>query len=143
MGRINTGRVIIGGLVAGVVMNLGEFILNEPILGDQWKTAMAALNRPPVGGSAIAWFMLQGFGMGIALIWLYAAVRPRFGAGPKTAVWAGLTMWFFAALCGFGSTAIIGLFPGKLVGTTLVWEFVEMPLAALAGAWLYKEADPA
>ena len=140
MGKINVGRVIIGGLLTGVVLNIGEFILNEPVLGDQWTAAMAALNKPPIGGSMIAWFVLQTFVIGIGLIWLYAAMRPRFGAGPKTAIWAGLTVWFFAILCGFGSTAIMGLFPGKLVGIVLVWDLIEVPLATLAGAWLYKEA---
>ena len=140
MGKINVGRVIVGGLLAGVVMNIGEFILNEPILGDQWTAAMAALNKPPISGSMIVWFILQTFVIGIGLTWLYAAMRPRFGAGPKTAVWAGLAVWFFAILCGFGSTAILGLFPGKLVGIVLVWDLIEVPLATLAGAWLYKEA---
>jgi hypothetical protein len=143
MGRINVGRVIVGGLVAGLVINFGEYLLNEPVLGEQWKAAMAALNKPPVGGGSIAWFMIQGFLMGIAVVWLYAAMRPRFGAGPKTAILAGLIMWFFAAFCGFGSTAIIGLFPGHLVGLTLAWELVEGPLAALAGAWVYREDGPA
>ncbi len=143
MGKINIGRVIVGGLLAGVVLNVGEFVLNEPILGDQWTAAMAALNRPPIGGSMIAWFVLLTFVLGIALVWLYAAIRPRFGAGPKTAVWAGVTVWFFACLWGFGSTWVMGLFPARLVGIILVWELIEVPLAAVAGAWLYKEVEPA
>lgn len=28
MGRINLGRVVIGGLLAGLIINFGEFILN-------------------------------------------------------------------------------------------------------------------
>ncbi|OGG48685.1 MAG: hypothetical protein A3F84_29495 [Candidatus Handelsmanbacteria bacterium RIFCSPLOWO2_12_FULL_64_10] len=143
MSKINVGRVIVSGLLAGVVLNVGEFVLNEPILGDQWTAAMAALNRPPIGGDMIAWFVLLTFVLGIALVWLYAAIRPRFGAGPKTAVWAGVTVWFFACLWGFGSTWVMGLFPARLVGIILVWELIEVPLAAVAGAWLYREAEPA
>ena len=50
MAKINMGRVILGGLLAGWVLNIGEFLLNEPILGKQWVAAMEALNRPPIGG---------------------------------------------------------------------------------------------
>lgn len=140
MGKINLGRVILGGLLAGIVVNIGEFILNEPILGEQWAAAMASLNRPPIGGSAIAWFIVMGFVLGIVLVWLYAAIRPRFGAGPKTAIIAGLAVWFFAWLWGFSSTAVMGLLPDRLVAITIVWGLVEVCIASLAGAWLYKEA---
>jgi hypothetical protein len=142
MGKINVGRVILGGLVAGVVINIGEFILNEPILGTQWIAAMESLNRPPMEGSMIVWFSVMSFILGISMVWVYAAIRPRFGPGPKTAVVAGLTVWFFAWLWGFGSTWVMGLFPAGLVGITLAWGLVESCLATAAGAWLYKEPEP-
>ena len=34
MGKINMTRVILGGLLAGLVINIGEFILNDTILGE-------------------------------------------------------------------------------------------------------------
>ncbi|MFQ6084289.1 MAG: hypothetical protein ACE5WD_13155 [Candidatus Aminicenantia bacterium] len=139
MAKINMVRVILGGLLTGLVVNIGEFLLNEPILGKEWETMMEALNLPPMGGSAMVWFVVTTFVLGIGIMWLYAAIRPRFGAGPKTAIFAGLAAWFFAWLIGFGSTIIMGLFPTKLVMITLVWGFFELPIASLAGAWLYKE----
>ena len=36
--------------------------------------------------------------LGIAAVWLYAAIRPRYGAGPRTAVIAGLAVWVMADL---------------------------------------------
>ncbi len=139
MGKINVGRVVLGGLLAGVVLNIGEFLLNEPILGEQWTAAMAALNLPPVGGGAIASFVVMSFVLGIAIVWIYAAMRPRFGAGPKTAIIVGLTVWFLVWLWSFGGTTVIGLYPTNLVLITLVWGLFEVPIASLAGAWLYKE----
>ena len=38
MDNINFGRVILGGLVAGLVLNVGEFVLNDFILGAQMKS---------------------------------------------------------------------------------------------------------
>ena len=139
MEKINIGRVMLGGLLAGLVLNVGEFLLNEPILGKQWAAAMEALNRPPISGGAIGWFVVMSFVLGITMVWLYAAIRPRYGAGPKTAICAGLTVWFFIWLWGFGGTVVMGLYPTKLVVITVVWGLFEVPLASLAGAWLYKE----
>ena len=37
MGKINLGRVLLGGLLAGLILNIGEFVLNEKVLGPQMK----------------------------------------------------------------------------------------------------------
>src|SRR3990172_8115214 len=96
MGKINWFRVIVGGLVAGFVINVGEFLLNEVILGRKWVAAMEALGRPPMGNEAITLLVVLGFALGIGAVYLYPAIRPRFGAGPRSAVCAGLLGWFFA-----------------------------------------------
>jgi hypothetical protein len=136
---INMGRVILGGLLAGLVINIGEFVLNEPILGAEWAAAMEALNRPPVGGSAIALFVLMGFLLGIVMVWTYAAIRPRMGKGPKTAACAGLLVWFFVYLYGSVGYLAMELFPASLIIIGLIWGLIELPIAAVVGAWLYKE----
>jgi hypothetical protein len=144
MGKINLGRVIIGGLLAGVVLNVLEFLLNEPILGSQWAVAMEALGRMlPEGAGAIIGYIIWNFLMGIALVWFYAAARPRFGPGPKTAIYMGLAVWFVVWFLGFGGTLLAGMFPTNLVVITLIWEFFEVPIATLAGGWLYKEGEAA
>jgi hypothetical protein len=139
MGKINLGRVILGGLVAGLILNIGEFILNEPLLGEQWRATMESLNRSPVGGSAVAVFVVGGFILGIAMIWTYAAIRPRLGAGLSTAICAGLLVWFFVYLYPASFYLTMNLFPSSLVLLTTVWGFFELPIAAAAGAWLYQE----
>ena len=133
------GRVILGGLAAGLVLNIGEFILNEPILGERWRAAMTTLNREAIGGSAIAIFVVGAFLLGIAMIWTYAAIRPRLGAGPRTAVCAGLLVWFFSYLYPSAGFIALDLFPTDLILIGIVWGFFELPIAAVAGAWLYKE----
>lgn len=140
MGRINAGRVILGGLVAGLVVDIGESILNIPIMGSEFDAAMQALGVEPVGGPAIAVFFVLGFALGIAAVWLYAAIRPRFGPGPRTAAIAGLAVWFFASAYPGIGMMVMNIFPAKLFGVSLVWTLVEFPLATLAGAWVYREA---
>src|SRR5262245_38070910 len=96
MGRINLGRVVLGGLLAGLVLNIGESLLNAVVLASDMEAVTTARNVPQVGGSAIAGFVLMCFALGIGLVWLYAAIRPRYGAGVKTALIAGIVVWLMA-----------------------------------------------
>src|SRR3972149_7054816 len=73
MGRINWFRVVLGGLVAGFIINIGEFLLNEPILGRKTAAAMETLGRPPMGNQAITLFVVLGFVLGIGAVYLYPA----------------------------------------------------------------------
>jgi hypothetical protein len=140
MGKINAMRVILGGLLAGLLINMSEFLLNGLVLKDDWPAAMASLNRPPMSASTVGVFVITGFFFGIILCWIYAGIRPRFGAGPKTAILAGFIAWLIGYLGPSVSIWAMGLFPSKLIWVPLVWGFVEVMIAALAGGWLYKEA---
>jgi len=139
MSRINIGRTVVGGLLAGLVVNVNEFVLNTVVLGEDMDRAMLALNVPAIGNQAIARFVVLGFALGIATIWLYATIRPRFGPGVPTAVIAGVTVWFFAYLYSGAGMVIMQLFPGRLMATSIVWGLFELVIAAIAGAWVYTE----
>lgn len=140
MGKINMGRVMGGGLLAGLIINIGEFILNGWVLEQDWPKAMQSLNRPALPESAIPWFVGMGFALGIATVWTYAAIRSRFGAGPKTAVCAGLLVWFFSYLCPSVSLYAMDLFAARFIAIGTIWALFEVPIAAAAGGWLYKES---
>ena len=140
MGQINLGRVVIGGLLAGLIINIGEFILNGLLLEEQMNAAMAALNRPPINPNMIMFFVLFGFFLGCMLVWTYAAIRPRFGAGVKTAVCASSLVWALSYLYPNLFMVITGIFPTNLVVMATVWGLVEANLAGIAGAWAYTEA---
>ena len=58
MRKINIGRVLLGGLLAGFIVSVGETILNVAVAGQAMEAALAARNLPPVGGSAIGGFVL-------------------------------------------------------------------------------------
>ena len=139
MGRINVGRVILGGLVAGLVVNISETILNLVVVAQAMENALRARNAPAMGMGPIVGFVAFTFVLGIATIWLYAAIRPRFGAGAKTAAIAGLAVWFFAYVNPALAMALMGLFSMKLMTATTIWGLPEIVIAAVAGAALYKE----
>jgi hypothetical protein len=139
MGRINMARVIVGGIVAGLIINVSETLLNAVVLKAQMDAAVARMNLPPVGGQAIAVFVVMGFVLGIATVWTYAAIRPRFGAGVNTAVCAAFIVWFFAYLYPSVGQWVMGMWPAGPMGLALVWGLAEMIVGSVAGAWLYRE----
>ncbi len=140
MSNINFGRVLLGGLVAGLILNIGEFVLNEKVLAAEMKDFFAKHNFHEPGTNFIATAIALTFLLGIVIVLGYAAIRPRFGAGPKTAIIAALFAWFGVY---FYSGVIQGMLFGTTIGTTVIilaWGLVEYIAGALVGAWLYKEA---
>jgi hypothetical protein len=117
MAKINWTRVLLGGLLAGVIINVFEFVTNGVFVAAEWKAMMKALGRttvPSAGGAVI--FLIWGFLSGIGAIWLYAAARPRFGPGVKTAALTGFAFWALTTgLCSLDE-ARVGLYRPRLQG---------------------------
>jgi hypothetical protein len=139
MGRINWGRVVGAGLLAGVVLNAFDFVVNGVWLAKDWNAALQALGKGPMGGSMIVWFVVYDFLVGIFMVWLYAAIRPRYGAGARTALYAGVATWLLICVFHAVSEAPMGIFPDRLYTLTTVTALIGVPLAAVVGAWQYKE----
>ena len=142
MAHTNRVRVVLGGLLAGVVINIVEFVTNGVVLKADWGQVMQALGKPAVpSGGAIAIYNVWGFLVGIAAVWIYAAIRPRYGAGAGTAVRAGLVTWGLAVFLANLANYPAGVYPTRLLVITSVVALFEIVIATVAGAWLYKEED--
>jgi len=140
MNNINLGRVVLGGLLAGLVLNIGEFLLNDIVLGAHMKAFMAEhkFNDPGVNFMIVAVGLT--FVMGIVMVLGYAMIRPRLGPGVKTAIIAGLFAWFAVYFySGIINGMVFGI-PAGAMAMVSVWGLVQYAVAAVAGAWLYKEA---
>lgn len=141
MGKINWGRVILGGLLAGVVANVLGFAAWYLFLRSQWTPAMEELGRPIQETVATNIFYIVLYLVsGILVVWLYAAIRPRYGPGPKTAVCAGFAFWLIGGLIPIIAWGAFLQFPTGLLATDAVVALVIWVVATVVGAWPYKEA---
>jgi hypothetical protein len=139
MSRINSRRVLLGGAVAGIIINIGEVVLNGIILREHIEADMQRMHITPPGNGFAALAIALTFVFAVIAIFVYAMARARFGAGPKTAVLVALLLWFCVyAYSGTINMLLINV-PPKLVAMVLAWGLVEYPLGILAGAALYKE----
>ncbi|MBI4401705.1 MAG: hypothetical protein HY581_08740 [Nitrospirae bacterium] len=140
MGQINWNRVLLGGIVAGLIIDVIQWLLHGLVLGSEWRQVMQALGKPlEENMGRILFYVVLGLVYGILAIGTYAAIRPRFGAGPKTALYAGLGVWLLGYCLPTLTWVPMGLFPRRLVAIAMVVGLVEILLATMAGAWLYQE----
>jgi hypothetical protein len=145
MGKIAWGRVILGGLVAGVLWFVFEGLVHGMMLGQEWHAAMMALGRTKEQmdsgmGSFMALVTVWSLLAGVLGVWLYAAIRPRFGAGPKTAMIAGIALWMMIYLLPTIIDYTFALWPARLMCVPLVTGFFESIIATMVGGWIYREA---
>src|SRR3989442_7464581 len=118
-------------------LNVVDFLVYGVWLKTDYAAAMQALGKPGSMDNLIPLFVVLDFVYGIGLLWLYAAIRPRFGAGPKTAVIAGVALWFFVFLLHAIGEAPMGLFPSRLYTIGAIVALVQYAVAGWAGARIY------
>jgi hypothetical protein len=140
MGKINLARVFLGGLLAGLIINIFEYVLNGVVFHSQWDAYMKALGRQMRPG-AIPFFILSAFVAGIGVVWLYAVARPRLGAGPRTAALTGIAYWFFAYAIPDANSIAANVAPGRLTLTIALILLIAVLIASVCGAWVYKEQN--
>jgi hypothetical protein len=141
MGKINYGRLILCGLVAGVVTDIVDYPFDGLWLANMWTSQLAVWGRRPFSGSQLAWLAVLGLIVGFFSVWIYVSIRPRFGPGVKTAIQAGFITWVLAtAVPNVALMWVPHFFSGHLTLYTSVGGLVEIVVGTLCGAWLYKEA---
>jgi hypothetical protein len=142
MGKISAGRVILGGIIAGIICFLGDGVVHGILLRDRWAEIMTALGKGggDVGRQHPGYFITYDLLKGLLAVWLYAAARPRFGPGPTTALLAAFTIWLLVI-----PIPTIGLLPMAFFSAefAILWSFyglVPIVVGTLVGAWLYRDA---
>jgi hypothetical protein len=139
MPKTNWTGAVVGGLLAGVVINAGELLLHRVMLDERWTAAFAALGKHPTGWTTV---IPANFLVGFFIVWLYARLRPRYGPGPWTALRAGLAIWTVFWVIPILALVPLELFPNQLLFLVIAGGVINANLAALLGAWVYKENPP-
>ena len=140
MPQLNSSRVIVGGLAAGLVMNVIDATTNGFLLGARWKAETETLNPGLLAKAAsgtLGWVVVD-FILGILTVWVYAAARPRLGPGPRTALTAAFVTWLVAHVA-YASYAFMGYYSWSLVGASSVGGLVAALAGGYVGARLYTE----
>ena len=145
MNKINYRRVLLGGFIAGIVQIAVEVIVEVLILGNIPGIGIERERLSSLSISKEAWSsfnhiiqLLIPFLASFLMVWVYTAIRPRFGPGPRTALIASAIF-----LCNWLILLIyftnIGIFTLKVSIASFVDNLLVIPVALLAGAKVYRE----
>ena len=141
MKGINLTRVLVGGLAAGLLITLGEFVLWAGLLEGQYE-AMMASHALAETGWAMPFYIVGTLVLGVVLAFTYAAIRPRFGARWQTAVVAAGVVWSVGVVLPMMANAAIGLGIGAAPSLlALAWAAVEFSAAGAVAGWVYQEEE--
>lgn len=137
-------RLVLAGLLAGLVLNIGEAVLHGVVLAGPTADALTALGRDG-SGSAAGLAMLIGitFVQGIVGLWLYALLSAQRVKRGRAAIVAGLAIWLLSAVYAaiyFGA-GFPNVLPAAVVWWPVAWELVEYPLAIFVGALAYRDSQ--
>lgn len=138
MKGISLTRVLLAGLAAGVLVNVLEGVLWVVLLDAQNQAMMTAHNLAETGWAMWAYFLGTFVGTTV-LAFLYAALRPTFGAGRNSALAAAAVAWVLLIALPTIWNAAVGLSMGA--GVTLLvlaWGAAEASLASLLAARVFE-----
>ena len=143
---INGRRVILGGLLAGVVSLIGTAAdggVEALLFPVDFQVSLGGGDTQMLG--AMALYGPVAFVGGLLSIWLYAAVlSPRFGRGFRTAVVLGVVVWFPFNLLPAVAVGLGWVEPPYVISTRMlvfsaIWQLFQVPISVIAGVWLYEK----
>jgi hypothetical protein len=135
---INYKRVILGGLVAGIII-VASALTMVPVVGNEMSLALQKFNLPPLSTFSMLYFVGESLIMGIVLVWLYAAVIPRMEKGIATSIKVSLVIWLVGYVFANFANMIYGFMPLKLTICGTIWGLFELVIAGIVGSKIYKE----
>jgi hypothetical protein len=146
MKRINYGRVLLGGILAGVLLFMADGFIHEKLLHEHWMAAMKAAGRSVEAeehGSDMLYFAAFELLRGVAIAWIYAVMRAQCGPGPKTAICATLAVWAIMFPIFFLQEVPLGFYSTTLLTLWSLYEIVPSVIAGLVAGALYKDPPTA
>ena len=139
MSKFNYRQVILGGLAAGLTYNVINWLAHGVILKAASGEVMVELNMipPSLGQRVQLWLIWLIYGM--ALAWIHAAIRPRFGSRLGTAIRAAIAVWIVGIVVPALPSAALGFATLKMILVDCLVGFIGLAAAGALVGYLYKE----
>ncbi|MBV8772449.1 MAG: hypothetical protein JO166_08995 [Deltaproteobacteria bacterium] len=143
MGNINVNRLLIGGVLAGLICFIGDGFIHGALLAERWAGVMTALGRQSTdfGRQHPGYFAAYDLLKGLIAVAIYAGIRPRFGPGAATALIAAVAVWLLVIPIPLLGLSPMEFFSAGFAATWAAYGIIPVVVATLAGAWLYREAE--
>ena len=142
MKQLDIVRLVMAGLVSGIVIYVVESILNGVILAADWKAwsvvASQIFRMPPETNSLIFWG-IQALIAGWAGTFVYAAIRAWVGVNLRAAYISGLAVWAVGWLGMSFDKLALGIEPNKMIFYNLLAALLACLLGQVAASFIYRD----
>jgi hypothetical protein len=142
MKKISIAKVALAALVASLAFLFVEVILEGGVMlifGVSEAKMMQEASIPIPSGTFFYVLTIVYLYLVCSLImWVYAAIRPRFKDHLHAALATSFVFWLFAFLF-VVNYSNVGLYPLKFALLGMGFNLVEIPAAVMAGALVYRE----
>jgi hypothetical protein len=136
---LNFKRIILGGLITGMILNLIDTPNGMFIAGPQIKLFLAE-HAVPYNPLIPAYFFPYHLILGMMMVWTYAAIIPQFGAGRKAALYATILLLITTRMMAFGFV-VMGLLPLHLYLILSATMVIGSLVGGLTGCWYYSRGS--
>ncbi len=138
--RINVRKLLMGGLVAGVVLVicnvLAQFVLVDRVRGEMNAWVPGLADRLSMGGGVVVAGIVLKLIIGILLVWLSAVLRPRFGSSARTASYGAVFVWILGGIF-FSDYVMMGMMSGLTYAMVEILQLLSLLIAGWVGARIY------
>jgi hypothetical protein len=137
------GRIGIVGLLVGFLLNLTGWLGNNFLLGSLWSTVGEPVAHVPWRDSIWrdVFSFAPDFLYGLAIAWLFIALRERYSTALAASLRAGLFVSLVGGVTTYFAIANSGFVPWRLaLASFLLVLATKLPLAVLAGRMLERKA---
>lgn len=137
MNYLSLVRIVVGGLLAGFLINCGEYLLSIVAFEDQSGPDMCGLHLHVLGQPAGPLFDVAGLMVGVIGMGILVAIERHFRRTSTAALVTGVILWIPAGLLSLLIPAVAGLTHWGEVWVNLAWMLIEIPLGILTAVLLF------
>lgn len=128
--------MLLGGLVTGLIVLVGELALNLAVMGEQMAMLLKRFALP----QPTPWVMTQAIArlllLGMIAVWLASMLARALGDPHRGAFIAGLCIWTLSWAMVQWALVNTGFLTASIAVVNVAWGLVEAPLATWAGFWV-------
>lgn len=128
-------KYIVSSCLSGMIIVLGESILNGIILVDEWYFMNEKLGLDEPAAYTLILAVLKLFLLGFIVMYLYELFAQRYGYSIRSGIYAGLFIGILIWAWALSGLLIAGYINLKIAIYTLPWGMVELASSGALGAW--------
>ena len=141
MGTIKIAGVVAGGLLAGAIWQIVSFAWVTFVLAEELEAILRRFNASALPPQSFLVHLTTALAGGVLLVWLYAAMRSRFGWGLRSALIAGFVVWLFSFVTFMATAVVMNMFSRRLAFLAGLGGMIATSLAAFVGTSAYKDNE--